>query len=127
MPEQAQRIAATLTLIKRGPEATEISFEDMNRGIVLTDYFSGEQIRIAKSPAIDPAIIDAEHLSDHLQRKSKGQTVSIRLIQQGYRQSAKEIRKRMSILEKEGHVVKIPGGAFIDGKKANEAWHVVER
>ena len=104
--EQALRISAVLTLFEN-IEASSISLDYIDRGIVLMRYYLDEAIRISDSSAEDPELNLAQALLNWMQRKTKElgnhKTFTLTEIYQrgGPREvrTAKAARKIMNILE----------------------------
>lgn len=126
LPENAGRIAGTLTLID-DPHASVIEAETLANAMELARFYLGEAMRLQAAGAIDPELQGAEKLRRWLLDRPAdtiGLTEIYQLGPNAIRQADKA-RTAMHILEAHGCAHSIEGGAVINGKQCREAWAIV--
>ena len=127
LAEHALRIAAVLQVFDR-PDASEISAEVFGRAVALARFYASEALRLFEQGGISADIQRAERLLKWLHEKWAKPRVGLAHIYQlgpnAIRDSALA-RQLMTILEHHHWVVRIEGGAKIDGKQHREAWEIV--
>jgi hypothetical protein len=130
--EHAIRLAAVLTLID-DIEKLEIGNELLCAGIELTEYYLSEAKRIeeAGKPASDDTALDhAIALLTWLQRDPAvidGDLVAlIDCYQRGPTciRNQQAAREAVAILESHGWLIRVPGGAKVNGSQRRDAWRV---
>lgn len=128
LPEQAARLATVIAVFERGRDAVpELQPEDLAAGIELAQFYAGEALRLFDVDS-DPKMIKADALKDWLVDGWGVPMVGMRHIcQTGPRslRTAAKAREAMELLEKNGHVARIPEGAMIGGQRHKEAWRIV--
>ena len=113
-PEHAARIAAMFTVYKN-TNATEISYEDMDRAVQLTKYYAMESRHISHRASVDAPTLHAHRLSAWLQ-KYAGETISASFIERGRprpRTGLRALKKLLQHLVEEGHVKRVPDGTLL--------------
>jgi hypothetical protein len=124
LPEHAARLAGVLTILANA-DAVEISGGDMAAAITLAQHYQGEALRLFEAGFINPDLLLAEKVLAFV--RQRGGEVSLRCI---YTLGPNAARDRatalriMSILEKHGWVIRIPGGADIDGHHSRDVWRL---
>lgn len=127
LPEHAARLAAVLTLVEY-PLAAEITDEFMSRGIVLAQHYSSEALRLFQGAKVSPDVRLAIQLRDWLLHSWKERNISLPDI---YQSGPNAIRDRKTalhiakILETHHHLLKLPNGAVVNGRRRKEAWQIV--
>lgn len=127
LPENAARIAGTLTLIA-DPAASQIEAATLADAISLAKYYLGEAVRLMASGAIDPELRLAASLLEWLQSQP-GKVIGLRDI---YRlgpnaiRQADKARRVMGILAEHGWAKPMPDGAEMEGQRHKEAWEIVQ-
>jgi Protein of unknown function (DUF3987) len=128
LPEHAARLAAVLALV-RNIEAGEVSSADMAAGIELAQHYAAEALRLFAASRVSAEL----HLADRTLKWLRAHwtrepAVSLPDIYQfgpnGIRDKAKASRV-VKVLEDHGYLVRIEGGAGIDGKWRRDAWRLV--
>lgn len=129
LPEQALRIAATLTLVD-DPDATEISCDTFERATQIAWYYADEALRMFECGTSSLELQQAERLLEWLHNVWKKPVVGLAHVYQlgpnAIRNAAKA-REMMLILEQHHWVSKIEDGSSIDGKRHREAWEISAR
>jgi hypothetical protein len=127
LPEHAARLAAVLTLV-RDVDARVIASTEMQAGIELAQHYAAEALRLFGVSRINGDLRLAQHLLNWLRSHSNVPAVSLPDI---YQRGPSAIRdkskaeKMVGILEDHGHLLRIKGGAEIDGKWRRDAWRLV--
>jgi hypothetical protein len=127
LPEHAARLAAVLALV-RNIEAGEVSSADMAAGIELAQHYATEALRLFAGSRVSAELYLADRtlqwLRAHWTRKP---AVSLPDLYQfgpnGIRDKAKASQV-VRLLEDPGYLVRIEGGAEIDGKWRRDAWRL---
>lgn len=129
LPEQAARIAAVIAVFERGREGVEIlSAADLAAGVKLAEFYAVEALRLLGIGEIDAQVKQAERLIAWLRKDWPAPLVGLRHICKGAPRGlrkADEARGALQVLERHGHVVKLPNGAEIGGQRHREAWRIV--
>jgi hypothetical protein len=128
LPEHAARLAAALALV-RDIEAGPVSSADMAAGIELAQHYAAEGLRVFAASRVAAEL----HLADRTLKWlrvhwANKPAVSLPDIYQfgpnGIRDKAKASQV-VRVLEDHGYLVRIEGGAEIDGKWRRDAWRLV--
>jgi hypothetical protein len=133
--EHAARLAGILTLFD-DIEAAEISAERLGAGIELANYYLGEALRLdaagtgEQENEADDALTRARMLLRYLQTASvvqNGMVALVDIYQRGptslrTKQAAAQV---MTILEEHGWVMRVAGGAMVNGFKRQDVWRLV--
>jgi hypothetical protein len=126
LPENAARIAGTLTLLN-DDTASVIGPEIFADAVILAQYYLDEASRLVATGAVDPKLREAEQLREWLVARDTD-IVGLRAVYQlgpsSIRQADKA-RAAMKVLEEHHCVRPLPDGAEIDGKHQREAWRVI--
>lgn len=129
LPEQAARIALVIAVFERGREAVEtLTAADLAAGVKLAEFYAGEALRLLGIGEIDEAMKQAERLIAWLKKDWPAPLVGLRHICKGAPRGlrkADQARSALAVLERHGHVVKLPNGAEIGGQRHREAWRIV--
>lgn len=127
LAEHALRIAAVLQVFDK-PEATEISAEVFTRAMTLARFYAGEALRLFEQGELSADIQRAERLLKWLHEKWAKPRVGLAHIYQLGPNAIRDTalaRQLMVVLENHHWVVRIEGGAKIDGKHHREAWEII--
>jgi uncharacterized protein DUF3987 len=128
LPEHAARLAAVLTLV-RDLHAKEVTAADITAGIALAEHYSAEARRLFGVAQVSQDIRHAQNLLKWLLGTWAETAVSLPTVyQKGPRTGAKDkatAAKLVAILEGHGWLIKIPGGALVDGVYRREAWRII--
>lgn len=127
--EQVARLAAVLHVFERGLRDLTITAADVERAIVLMDFYIGEAQRLAHCPPADALTAQAEALSSWLAEKRAGTNVSVRAIRMGAPRPVRalgtpRLRQLVELLVSSDHLIPVSGGAVVDGAACREAWRV---
>lgn len=129
LPEQAARIATVIAVFERGRESVEVlTGHDLAAGVTLAEFYAGEALRLLGIGEVDEATKRAEKLNGWLREVWGVPLVGMRHICKGAPRGlrkADEARAALGVLERHGHVVKLPNGAEIGGQRHREAWRIV--
>jgi phage/plasmid primase-like uncharacterized protein len=122
--EHAARIAGVLALLQDG-NTPAIGVAEVESGIALLDYYLTEALRLQAAGIADPDL----QVADWLRQWCDGRDiVCLPDIYQrgpyGIRDS-ETARRIVNILVKHGWLIKVEGGAEIEGTRRKEAWRVV--
>jgi Protein of unknown function (DUF3987) len=126
LPEHAARIAAVLEMV-RDIHASEVTAGAMGSGIELAQHFAAEALRLYGASRVNAELQLALQLLNWLCLRDKP-LVSLPCI---YHHGPGAIRdktraaKITRILEDHGYLVRIAGGAEIEGRWRREAWRIV--
>jgi Protein of unknown function (DUF3987) len=126
LPEHAARMAAVLTLV-RDIHAGEVAAAEMNFGIELAQHYATEALRLLAASRVSAELQLAQRLLDWLRGQWKEPAVSLPDI---YQRGPNAIRDKaratriVGILEDHGFLVRIEGGADIEGKWRRDAWRL---
>jgi hypothetical protein len=126
LSEHAARMAAVLTLV-RDIHAGEVAAAEMNSGIELAQHYVAEALRLVAASRVSAELQLAQRLINWLRGQWKEPAVSLPDI---YQRGPNAIRdkaraaKLVGILEDHGFLVRIEGGAHIEGKWRREAWRL---
>jgi Protein of unknown function (DUF3987) len=126
LPEHAARIAAVLSLIG-DLSSPEIDLESMDAGIEIAQHYTGEALRLFHTASARPEIVRAEQLLNWLSQFEIGSAVSLPQIYQNgppVIRDKKTAAEAVSVLEDHGWLIRIPGGAVINGDRRKEAWRL---
>lgn len=119
VPEHALRIAGVLTLLDN-INASEVTAEDMQRGITLAAWYLREGMRILEFGLDDPDLVLAERLLEWMKSRPQS-TMTKEVYQSGPSRSlrnAQDARRVLGILERHGQIKRAAGEA--------EAWEIAE-
>jgi hypothetical protein len=122
--EHAARIAGVITLVEDS-SITTINSQAILSGIKLSEFYIGEALRLFHASNDDQELVLAEECLDWM--VFKGGLFSLPcLYQRGpSRVRDKKTAKRIiDVLEQHNRVLRVEGGAEIDGKKRRDAWKV---
>jgi Protein of unknown function (DUF3987) len=127
LPEHAARMAAVLTLVC-DINAAEIAAAEMRAGIGLAQHYAAEALRLSAASRIRADLRLACLLLDWLRHDYADRAVSLPDIYQrgpGAIRDKTNATRIVAILEDHGWVVRIDGGAEIDGHWRRGAWRLV--
>lgn len=130
LPEQAARIAAVLATFEHGLAVQQLDTTHLADGIRVAEFYLSEAQRLFGAPTVDPAIADAQRLSDWMRDTWPENLICVRAIQQKApppirRLGADRIRQLMETLTRHEHVgPRLPNGGTVSGAHAREAWRV---
>lgn len=125
-PEHAARLSAVLTLV-HDLSASEVSEDDMTRGIALAQHYLSESLRLCQGAKIDRELRLAAKLLDWLRAWGEAH-ISLPDI---YQFGPNAIRDRKTalllakVLETHGYLLKQPGIVIIKGERRRGAWRIV--
>jgi hypothetical protein len=127
--EQVARIAAVVHVFERGLRDLIITASDVERAIVLMDFYIGEAQRLAHCQPADILTGQAEALSAWLADKRVGTNVSLRVIRMGAPRAIRNLgtqrlRQLVELLVSSDHLTAMTSGAVVDGAACREAWRV---
>lgn len=124
-PEHAVRLAGIISLFG-DIHTNEISYHEMESGILLAKYYLNETLRLHNSSYLDPELELAQKLLNWLCGHQKSLITLSEISQFGPSQirNAKTARKLMGILTDHYWAEQINGGHIIDGSHRKEAWRV---
>lgn len=129
LPEMAARMAANLVVFAQGIRATTISAEGMLSGIALAQFYLGEALRLFGKTAAPKHILNAQALSDWLRDGWDQPFISVtdasRNAPATLRSRSDDIREALEVLDRHNHVIRMPDGAEVKGKRRREAWRVI--
>lgn len=126
--EQAARIAGVLTLWP-DLDAPEVTAPAMAQGIALAQFYLSEARRLAEAGLVSEETAKAERLRrwlveswphDEVMPGDVLQHAPIRALRE-----SPAARAALSILEKHGWIVRLPGGTMVRGKARKEAFRIV--
>jgi hypothetical protein len=126
LPEHAARIAAVRALIE-DLGAAEVSAETMSGAIVIAQHYAAEALRLFGGSRVNPDLLLAQRLLEHLQTNWSGDLVSLPDIYQrtlnaiGDQSTASRI---VRILVVHGWLVPI-GRGVVGGRHRRETWRIV--
>jgi len=122
-PEQALRIAATLSLVEN-IEGSEIFHNHMCGAIELMEYYMGEALRNFTSQTEDPGVADAKLLLEWLRSKRLNQFHLGQILQLGpYKlRSKKAAMIAIKTATEYGHILAADEPKFIDGAPRKHSW-----
>lgn len=126
LPEHAARIAAVPTLV-RDIEAGEVATAEMEAGISLAQHYAAEALRLFGASRVSADLHRAQQLLAWLHGRDK-QVVSLPDIYQAGPNAIRDkgtAAKLVAKLEDHGHLVRLPSGAEIDGKRRRDAWLLI--
>lgn len=125
--ENIARLATVIAFIDN-PQLTELSGEEMARGIGLGQFYLREALRILANGKTDPALQDAERLQNWLQTKWTEPHISISEVSQlgpsALRNDKARIRKAIQVLEEAGWLSACDEPVRIKEKQRKEAWSI---
>lgn len=127
--EQALRIAGVLELVDN-PAAVKVSAGTLTRAIELTRYYIGEALRLFEKGSIAVELQEAIKLLAWLHQNWGKPKIGLTYIYQKGPNSirvAALARQTMAVLEQHHWVIRIDGGADIDGKWHREAWEIISK
>ncbi len=128
LPEHALRIAAVLELVDN-PNAKEISAATFKRAETIASYYADEALRLFEHGASSVEINQAEKVLKWLHERWGKPVVGLAHIYQLGPNSVRNVaaaREAMAILGQHYLVVRLDGGAKIDGKRYKDAWEIVK-
>ena len=125
----AARIAGNLTVFAEGIRADTIGEQQMLKGIKLAEFYLSEALRLFGKAAMPQHIENAQLLSDWLAEKWTEPFISAtdasRLGPTALRSRTDDIKEALEVLARHDHVVLMPNGAEVKGKKRQVAWRVI--
>lgn len=125
--EQAARIAGVLTLWA-DLSRPEVSGEAMTRAIVLAGFYLSEALRLAGAAAVSAPVAKAEQLRKWMLSDSWGASwlTTTAVLQRGPNRLREnpEARAAIEVLVENGHLIPLPRGTEIEGRKVREAWRI---
>jgi hypothetical protein len=127
LPEHAARLAAVLTLV-RDIHTAEIICAEMQAGIDLAQHYAAEALRLFGASRVSAELQLAKQLLDWLRSHWNRLAISLPDIYQrgpGAIRDKARATKIMEILEDHGFLVRIKGGANIEGKWRRDAWRLI--
>ncbi len=128
LPEHAARLAAVLALVE-DLQVPAVSGAHLAAGIQMAEHYAGEALRLFQAGRSDPDLLLAQRTLDWLHKKWRESNLGLsdlyRLGPNAIRDS-KTARKMIRILEDHGWVVRMEGGAEVDGQHRREAWRIVK-
>ncbi len=110
-------------------DAPDVSGEAMAGAINLAQFYTTEMLRLEAAGMSDPDLVLAEHLLAWLRDHWKEPVIALVVIYQSGPaaiRDTKTARKIVRILEAHGWLVRVPGGAIVNGTKRREVWRVIE-
>lgn len=121
--EHAARIAGVLAIFE-SPDATEISADALNGGIVIAEYYIGEALRLFHSASDDQELIVAQKVFDWGMQQEGHIIALAELYNRGPNavRDKKTATRMMDILEQHHRVQRIEGGAEVNGKPRRDVW-----
>jgi hypothetical protein len=129
LPEQAARLALVIAVFERGRESVQVlTGADLANGVKLAEFYAVEALRLLGIGEVDEATKQAERLIGWLKSDWPAPLVGLRHICKGAPRGlrkADQARSALGVLEKHGHVVRLPNGAEIGGQRHREAWRIV--
>ncbi|MBY8335189.1 YfjI family protein [Qipengyuania pacifica] len=129
LSEMAARIAGNLTVFAEGIRADTIGEQQMLKGIKLAEFYLSEALRLFGKAAMPQHIENAQLLSDWLAEKWTEPFISAtdasRLGPTALRSRTDDIKEALEVLARHDHVVLMPNGAEVKGKKRQVAWRVI--
>ena len=126
LPEHATRLAAVLNFLDN-PSIGEIDSASMEAGIMLSDHYAAEALRLFGMSRINPDLRLAQKLLVWLQNKWPEEWVSLPDIYQrglnaiGDKNTAARI---VAILENHGWMVKLKGPHVVAGERRRDVWQI---
>jgi hypothetical protein len=126
LAEHSARIAGVLTLIA-DRTATTIDEMAMAGGIALANHYAGEMLRLAAEARVSEQLRVAERLRAWLDERN----ASLIHVSEVYQFGPAELRSKadalgaIRILEDHGYLLKLDGGAEIDGRKRRDVWRFI--
>jgi hypothetical protein len=123
LPEHAARLAAVLSLV-RDIHAAEIACAEMQAGIDLTQHYAAKALRVFGASRVSADLQLAQQVLGWLRSRWNGLAVSLPDI---YQRGPGAIRDKakatgiVAILEDHGFLIRIKGGANIEGKWRRDA------
>jgi hypothetical protein len=131
LPEQAARLAANVAVFHRGANIPELDAAGLARGIRLAEYYLSEALRLFGQAAPSERLQAAQMLSDWLRDQWKENLISISAISQNgpnqLRKGAEYVRELVDTLVRHDHLIEVPNGGMVSGKKVRQAWRVMVR
>jgi hypothetical protein len=121
--EHAARLAAVVTLVENC-DAPTIGAKEMQAGIVLTDFYLSETLRLFDAAVADPDLVIAEATLAWVKQYPMVHLAQVYQLGPNAVRDAKTARRILTILEEHGWVHRLDGGAEIDGVHRREAWRV---
>lgn len=125
--ENACRIAGVLAVIERGVDVRVIDACQLERGLLLVQWYLGEALRLRATAVIPQAVLDAESLSSWL--GERGHKVFCRRLI--LRTGPNPLRNKQRLdgaigeLLGAGYIVANDPGATVDGQKVRLSWTVL--
>ena len=129
LPEHAARIAGILALVD-DPGTQEVSQEHLKNGIELAQYYASEAYKLFGASRVDAELAEAEKLLNWLHNCWRGPNISL---VDAYQRGPNSIRDHdralglIEVLEKHGQLVRIEGGAVVNGKNRRDVWKIVNK
>ena len=126
LPEHAARLAGILELVADSC-AELIGPRSMEQGIALARFYVGEALRLFHAGSIPAAVVQAEQLLTWLHQVWEQPLVAIsHVYQRGPNaiRTKEKARAAIEVLEEHGWLVRLKGGASIDGKRHRDVWRV---
>lgn len=127
LAEHAVRLAAVIALF-HDTELSELSEEDLARGIELAKFYSQEALRLFEVGGLDPDIALAKRLLQWLRESWTEDLISLPDI---YQRGPRAIRdqgragKMAQILQQHGWLDPVPEGAEVAGTMRRQVWRIV--
>lgn len=125
--EQAARIATVLALFEN-PGAQTIEPDTMNCAVKLATFYLNEALRVMGHAGASKDMTDADTLRRWLVESWVEPAISVRAVQHrgpyAVRNDADRVRQLLAILEQHDSLVRIEGGAKVDGHRSREAWTI---
>ncbi|RJP75714.1 MAG: DUF3987 domain-containing protein [Candidatus Zixiibacteriota bacterium] len=126
MAEHAARIAGILTLLENF-EAVAVSGEAMNSACRLAKFYAEESLRLCYTGHIPPDLRNAQRLLEWLHSRKEPLVCLPDIYQRGLNiiRDKATATKLVGILEDHGWVVRVPGGAEIQGQYRRDVWRII--
>src|SRR5205814_2263121 len=107
--------------------APDIPPESLAAGIVLAQHYVTEWLRLHEAAFTRPEVLRAEQLRNWLLQRDEEVIALLDVYQRGPNglREAKSARQAIEILEEHGWVVRIEGGALVQGTFRQDVWKVV--
>ena len=125
--ENACRIAGVLAVIEGGLSVRLIEKIQLERALVLVQWYLSEALRIRGATSIPQSVLDAEQLSAWLYTRSLKQFRSKQILKSGPNQLRNKTRLMAAIYElvSNGYLVENEKGTVVDGVAATKSWRVI--
>jgi hypothetical protein len=123
LPEHAARLAAVLAVAEDSP-LSELSGDDMARGVELVQHYAGEALRLFEAAAVDSDLVLAQKILDWLTECGRSVVTLVDIYQRGPGavRTARVAGRIAAILEEHGYLLPISGCNDANGIRRRKAW-----